>query len=73
MKLVRRIMATDVVKVKCDVHEWMSAYLVPVTHPYVAVTDAKGGVRDRPGPSRVLHYRGLARSHGDYGATGHSS
>lgn len=42
MKLVRRIMATDVVKVKCDVHEWMSAYLVPVTHPYVAVTDAKG-------------------------------
>ena len=29
-------------KVKCDVHEWMSAYLVPVTHPYVAVTDARG-------------------------------
>lgn len=60
-------------KVKCDVHEWMSAYLVPVTHPYVAVTDAKGEFEIGQVPSRVLHYRGLARSHGDYGATGHSS
>ena len=41
-KLVRRITASEVVTVKCDVHEWMSAYLVPVTHPYVAVTGAKG-------------------------------
>lgn len=28
--------------VKCDYHSWMSAYQLPVDHPYAAVTDANG-------------------------------
>ena len=31
-----------VVKVKCDVHPWMTAYIVVTDHPYFAVTDADG-------------------------------
>lgn len=30
------------VKVKCDLHPWMSAYHVVTDHPFAAVTDAKG-------------------------------
>jgi plastocyanin len=32
----------EIVPVKCDVHGWMSAYIVAVDHPYHAVTDANG-------------------------------
>jgi plastocyanin len=33
------------VKVKCDVHPWMSAYHVPLDHPFVAITDEKGAFK----------------------------
>lgn len=39
---IRRLKETEVINVQCDVHEWMNAYLVPVVHPYFAVTDAGG-------------------------------
>ena len=29
-------------KLGCDVHRWMTAYVGVMTHPYFAVTDAKG-------------------------------
>jgi plastocyanin len=32
----------EAVPVKCDVHGWMSAWIVAVDHPYYAVTDATG-------------------------------
>jgi len=32
----------EVIPVKCDVHGWMSAWIVAVDHPYYAVTDANG-------------------------------
>lgn len=32
----------EIVSVKCDVHGWMSAWVVVVDHPYHAVTDATG-------------------------------
>jgi plastocyanin len=32
----------EVIPVKCDVHGWMSAYIVVVNQPYYAVTDAEG-------------------------------
>lgn len=32
----------EAVPVKCDVHGWMSAWIVAVDHPYYAVTDASG-------------------------------
>lgn len=32
----------DIVKFKCDVHPWMTAYLVVTDNPFFAVTDADG-------------------------------
>lgn len=32
----------EVVKVTCDAHPWMAAWIVVSDHPYVAVTDEKG-------------------------------
>lgn len=32
----------EVVKVRCDMHAWMSAWFVVTDHPYYAVTDAQG-------------------------------
>ena len=36
-------MAAEKVRVRCDMHEWMGAWIVVVDHPYHAVTDATGG------------------------------
>lgn len=32
----------EIVKVTCDAHPWMAAWIVVSDHPYVAVTDEKG-------------------------------
>jgi hypothetical protein len=32
----------DFLKIRCDVHPWMFAYVTVVDHPYFAVTDAEG-------------------------------
>jgi plastocyanin len=32
----------EAIPVKCDVHGWMSAWIIAVDHPYYAVTDATG-------------------------------
>jgi hypothetical protein len=37
------------VRVKCDVHPWMFAYIGVVPHPFFAVTDAEGAFRFPPG------------------------
>lgn len=37
--------AEILVRVKCDVHPWMFAYVGVVDHPYFAVTDADGGFK----------------------------
>jgi len=37
------------VRVKCDVHPWMFAYVGVVSHPFFAVTDAEGTFRFPPG------------------------
>ena len=36
------LISPGVVKIRCEVHPWMSAYLVVTEHPYHAVTDAYG-------------------------------
>ncbi len=36
------LVSAGVVKVLCEVHPWMSAYIVVTEHPYHAVTDAYG-------------------------------
>jgi hypothetical protein len=37
--------APGILAVSCPIHSWMSAYVVPVRHPYAAVTDALGEAR----------------------------
>lgn len=34
--------APEILRVGCDVHRWMQAWIVVVAHPYHAVTDAQG-------------------------------
>ncbi len=34
--------AEDAVRIKCDVHPWMNAYLWVVDHPYFSITDTNG-------------------------------
>lgn len=37
--------AVENVQVVCDIHPWMKSYVVVKDHPYVAVTDEKGGFK----------------------------
>jgi len=36
------VVTPGVVKIVCEVHPWMSAYIVVSDHPYYAVTDVYG-------------------------------
>jgi hypothetical protein len=45
MKMTRKFDKAEVmVKVKCDVHPWMSSYVGVLEHPYFGVSDDKGAV-----------------------------
>ena len=46
-----------VLKVTCDVHDWMKGYIVVAENPYVAVTGAGGKfeIKDVPAGSYALH------------------
>jgi plastocyanin len=48
----------EAVPVKCDVHGWMSAWIVAVDHPYYAVTDASGKftIEDVPAGTYTVEY-----------------
>ena len=35
----------DTIKVVCDVHSWMKAWIIVTEHPYYALTDADGQFR----------------------------
>lgn len=57
MKLARKFDAPEVmVKFKCDVHPWMSAYAGVVTHPFFAVTGDEGTfeIKDLPAGTYVV-------------------
>lgn len=56
-KVTRKPLVTqDVVKILCEVHPWMTAYIVITDHPYHAVTDAYGAyeISDVPAGSYRL-------------------
>ena len=44
------------VRVNCDVHPWMFAYIAVLPHPFFAVTDSEGAFRFPPGlpPGKYL-------------------
>lgn len=44
------------VKVKCDIHPWMSAYHVAVDHPFVGITDDKGAFKITGIPSGTYKF-----------------
>ncbi len=43
LEFVYRKAEAQPLSVKCDYHTWMTAYHLPLDHPYGAVTDANGG------------------------------
>ena len=42
-KLEMVFTAAEKISVRCDVHGWMSGWIIAVDHPYYATTDAEGG------------------------------
>lgn len=53
----RKVMKPGVIRVQCDAHVHMSAWIVAVPHPYFAVTDENGGFKiDNvpPGKHRIV-------------------
>lgn len=55
-KLTAEFERPEIVGVHCDVHGWMSAWIVVAAHPYYAVTDEDGGfkLQDVPPGSYTL-------------------
>ena len=49
-------------RLKCDVHRWMTAYIGVVSHPYFAVSGTGGRVRDRERACWDLHDSNVART-----------
>ncbi len=47
----------EIMKVGCDVHDWMSAYIVVQAHPYYAVSDANGAFELREVPAGTYKLR----------------
>jgi hypothetical protein len=45
------------VPIRCNLHNWMQAYCIPLDHPFVAVTDAKGRFRIDGLPSGEHKFR----------------
>jgi plastocyanin len=43
--LTKKFDFAEVVKITCDVHKWMSAFIVVKTNPYFAVTDENGNFK----------------------------
>jgi len=57
MKLLKSFDASEVmVKVKCDVHPWMRAYIGVLDHPFFSVSDGQGNftIKDLPDGDYVV-------------------
>lgn len=44
-KSVKTLPFSEVVKMGCDVHKWMGAWVIVVENPYYAITDESGGFK----------------------------
>ncbi|MFQ5770952.1 MAG: carboxypeptidase regulatory-like domain-containing protein [bacterium] len=57
-KMVQTFDEAEVIRVACDVHNWMGGYIVVVDHPYYALTDANGNfeITDVPPGTYTVEY-----------------
>lgn len=48
----------DLVQIKCDVHTWMTGWVIVAGHPYYALSDASGGfkIADVPAGTYTVEY-----------------
>jgi plastocyanin len=55
---VRTLKKPEIIKVQCDMHNWMRAWLVVVDNPYTVVTDAAGRFQlpDLPAGTYTLRF-----------------
>lgn len=44
-RVCKKFMFPEIMRVKCDVHKWMSAYIIVKDNPYFAVTDENGNFK----------------------------
>ena len=51
------LISAGLVKILCEVHPWMSAYIVVTEHPYNAVTDVYGDYEIRDVPAGVYQLK----------------
>jgi plastocyanin len=71
--------AAETYKVKCDVHPWMSAWVVVLDHPFFSVTgdDGKFGIKDlKPGKYTLVAWQerlGTQESEIEVGADGNAT
>ncbi len=44
-KMTETFNQTEIIKVSCDAHSWMSAWLIVTDHPYIDATDGSGAFK----------------------------
>ena len=56
LRFAYRAAETEPLAVRCDLHGWMTAWHLPVAHPFVALTDADGNfeIKDLPAGNHVF-------------------
>ncbi|MFQ5822583.1 MAG: carboxypeptidase regulatory-like domain-containing protein [bacterium] len=57
-KMTQTFNEPEVIRVACDVHNWMDSYIIVVEHPYYAVTNENGNfeLTDVPAGTYTLEY-----------------
>ncbi len=57
-RMVQTFGEEEIIRIACDVHNWMGGYIVVADHPYYAVTDAEGNymLADVPAGTYTLEF-----------------
>jgi len=57
-KMRRSFSEPEIIRIACDVHNWMGGYIVVTDHPYYAITDASGNfeLSNVPAGTYTLEY-----------------
>ncbi len=57
-KMTQKFPKADTVRITCDVHSWMTGYIIVAEHPYFDLSDESGTftIADVPAGSYTLEY-----------------